>query len=188
MRTFSFIFVGDTHGAIDDFRKQKEIIETYAPEFVLAENLQDIRLDTQQKFKDMNKRKFISDTVKFDEVKKLINLCEKKEIALIGIDLHNFGLDENLRKAIASAPTAGQKEKIEAIVKKRQQHHLKKIHEFAKKTSKPIVVILGAWHLQENSLLMTSLDNYRVVFPCDANGNLVFGPTKNEMYYCERTR
>ena len=186
METFSFLFIGDTHGAIDDFQKQKEIIEAYGPEVVLAESLQDLRLDTPKKFKEALKRRFISDNVRFDEVKELIELCQDRGIRLIGIDFHNFGLTGDLQNAVEGEPTHAQKKEIQEIVKKRQEHHLKKIQEYEGKAKKPIVIIVGAWHLQENSLLMTGLTDYKVIFPCDPKGAMLLGPTGEDIKYCER--
>ncbi len=188
MEPFSFLFIGDTHGAVDDFQKQKEIIEAYDPEVVLAESLQDIRLDTPRKFKESLEKRIISDTVRFDEVKKLIELCQDRGVRLIGIDFHNFGLTGDLKNAVEGKPTNAQKKEIQEIVKKRQNYHLKKIQGYQRKTKKPVVIIIGAWHLQENSLLMTGLTDYKVIFPCDSRGTILIGPTKGKIQYSERIK
>ncbi len=54
--SFSLIFVGDTPGFIDDFKKQEEIINLFNPEFVLCENLEDLSLDSKEKFDDILKK------------------------------------------------------------------------------------------------------------------------------------
>ena len=46
---FSFIFIGSTHSFVDDFLKQEEIIELVKPEFVLNEELENLKLDTEDK-------------------------------------------------------------------------------------------------------------------------------------------
>src|SRR3989344_3891932 len=97
---FSFILIGSTHSFVDDFFKQEEIIKSLKPEFVLSEELENLKLDTEDKVKEILEKKFISDMTSFDEVEKLIKLCFEKKIKLIGIDFHNFGFDENLQKKI----------------------------------------------------------------------------------------
>lgn len=186
--TFSFIFIGSTHGFIDDFIKQEEVINSVNPEFVLCEDLEDISLDSKKKFEDTLKEKKISNMTSFDEVNKLIRLSYNKNIKLIGIDLHNFGFDEILQDKIKKQEklSAEEEKKAEEILNLRDQVHLKKILEFKKKTNKPIVIILGSWHLRENSVLRNSLNNYKIFFPCDKKGNLLIEPPENkEIIYCE---
>ena len=79
---FSFIFIGNTHSFVNDFLKQKEIIELIKPEFVLSEELENLKLDTEDKVKEILEKKFISDMTSFDEVEKLIKLCFEKKIYL----------------------------------------------------------------------------------------------------------
>mgnify|MGYP001566001469 FL=1 len=69
---FSFIFIGSTHGFVDDFIKQKEIINFINPEFVLCETLENLSLDTKEKFEDILKTKKISNMTSFSEIKKLV--------------------------------------------------------------------------------------------------------------------
>ena len=69
---FSFIFIGSTHGFVDDFIKQKEIINFINPEFVLCETLENLSLDTKEKFEVILKTKKISNMTSFSEIKKLV--------------------------------------------------------------------------------------------------------------------
>ena len=84
-----FIFIGSTHGFIDDFLKQKEVILAVKPEFVLCEGLENLTLDSKEKFEKLCKKRKISNMTSFEEVEKLINLCFRENIKLIGIDFKN---------------------------------------------------------------------------------------------------
>jgi hypothetical protein len=185
---FSFIFIGSTHGFIDDFIKQKEIIELINPEFVLCESLENLSLDTKKKFEDILKNKKISNMTSFDEIMNLIELCYDKNIKLIGIDLANFGFDDTLQEKIKKQEKLSKEEenKIKEILKLRDKIHLEKILEYKDKTNSPLIIIIGSWHLRENSFLINALDNYKIVFPCDKKGNLLTEPRNNKkINYCE---
>ena len=116
----SFIFIGSTHSFLDDFSKQKEIISIINPEFVLSEELEDLKLERADQFKEILEKKFISDMTSFGEVEKLIKLCFEKKIKLIGIDFHNFGFDENLQRKIKNQKelTKEEEEKLNKLVEK----------------------------------------------------------------------
>lgn len=189
---FSFIFIGDTHGFINDFKKQKEVIENIEPEFVLLEKLQNILLDSEEKYLSIFRNKEISEMVSFDDVKDCIDLCYKKNIKLIGIDFKNFGFSERLQKIVKGELKAANKDKeeMENIVKERQGYHLKIINQYKKESKKPLVIIIGCWHLQKKSPLMKSLNNYLVIYPCDSNGTIITHKVKNSksIRYCERIK
>ena len=178
---FSFIFIGDTHGFINDFIKQKEIIEKVKPDFVLSEQMQEMRLDSVEVYKSVLNNKFISDTVKFEDVSNLITLCFQNRIKLIGIDLENFGFDERLQKVVKGEikPNKEDEGKLENILEKRSKHHLSVLKKYTALTTKPIVVILGSWHLRDGSPLMEDLDNYIVFYPSDDMGNILLAPPEN---------
>jgi len=184
---FSFIFMGSTHSFVDDFSKQEEIIWSVKPEFVLNEELEDLKLDTEDKFKEILEKKFISDMTSFDEVEKLIKLCFEKKINLIGIDFHNFGFDKSLQKKIKNQEelTKEEEERLNKIVEEREKHHLSKILEYKSKTKLPIVIILGCWHLRKDSLLRKRLKNYKIIAPLDKNGEVLFEPSNKEIKYGE---
>ncbi len=183
----SFIFIGSTHSFLDDFSKQKEIISVINPGFVLSEELENLKLDAEDKFKEILEKKFISDMTSFEEVEKLIKLCFEKNIKLIGIDFHNFGFDENLQKKIKGQEelTKEEKEKLNKIVEEREKHHLSMILEYKSKTKKPLIIILGCWHLRKNSLLRKKLKNYKIIAPLDENGEILFEPSNKEIKYGE---
>ncbi len=191
MKTNNFlIFIGSTHGFINDFAKQKEIIEKENPEFVLCEELEDLKLDSEEKFLEILKKKHFSEMTKFEEVEKLIKFCFNKNIKLRGIDFHNFGFDKNLQKKIKNKeePTKEEEEKLNKIIALREKNHLSKILEYQKKSLKPLVIIIGCWHLREGSFLRGNLENYKIIAPCDNKGKILFGPKKGEkIKYCEIT-
>lgn len=184
---FSFIFIGSTHSFIDDFPKQEEIIESVKPELVLSEELENLKLDTEDRFKEILEKKFISDMTSFDEVEKLIRFCFEKKINLIGIDLHNFGFDQDLQKKIKDPEeiTKEDEEKINKIVEEREKLHLSKILDYKSKTKHPLVIILGCWHLREDSLLRKKLKNYKIIAPLDENGKVLFEPNSKDIKYGE---
>ena len=183
----SFIFIGSTHSFLDDFSKQKEIISVINPEFVLSEELEELKLDTENKFKEILEKKFISDMTSFAEVEKLIKLCFEKKIELIGIDFHNFGFDENLQKKIKNQKelTKEEEEKLNELVEKREKYHLSKILEYKSKTKLPIIIILGCWHLRKDSLLRKRLKNYKIIAPIDDSGEILLEPNNKKIKYGE---
>jgi len=189
--SIKFIFIGNTHGFINDFLKEKEIIEKVNPIIILSENLQNISLISEEDYLRILRLKKISDMVKFDEIKPLIELCYKKKIKLIGMDFFNFGFNDRLQKIIKGEvkPLKEDIKKIEEITKQREKKHLDILKEFENKSENPILVLIGAWHLRENSLIMKSLRNYKVIFPCDKNGKILIKPSKiGDIQYCMRVK
>ena len=184
---FSFIFIGSTHSFVDDFSKQEGIINLVKPEFVLSEELENLELDSEDKFKELIKKKSISNMTSFDEVDKLVRLCFNKKIKLVGIDFHNFGFDKNLQKKIKNQEelTKGEEERLNKLVEEREKHHLSKILEYKSKTKLPITIILGCWHLRKDSLLRKRLNNYKIIAPLDENGEVLFEPSNKEIKYGE---
>ncbi len=183
----SFIFIGSTHFFLDDFSKQKEIINIMNPEFILSEELEDLKLEQADQFKEIFEKKFISDVTSFNEVEKLIKLCFDKKIKLIGIDFHNFGFDENLQKKIKNQKglTREEEEKLNNLVEKREKYHLSKILEYKSKTKLPIIIILGCWHLRKDSLLRKRLKNYKIIAPIDDSGEILLEPNSKNIKYGE---
>ena len=181
------IFIGSTHSFLNDFLKQEEIIKSLNPEFVLSEELEDLELDSKEKFKEIFKKRYFSEMTPFDEVEKLIKLCFEKKINLIGIDFHNFGFDEALQNKIKNQKelTENEEKNLNKIIQKREERHLSKILEYKEKTNKSIVVIIGCWHLRKDSLLRKKLKNYKIIAPLDENGEVLFEPTNKKIKYGE---
>ncbi len=179
---FSLIFIGSTHGFVDDFLKQKEAILKVKPEFVLCEELEDLKLDSKEIFNKLFQKKYISNMTSFDEVEKLARLCFNRKIKLIGIDFHNFGYYDNLQRKIKNQEklTKEEEDKLNKIISLREERHLDKILEYKKKTSRPIIIIIGCWHLREGSLLRNKLKNYKLVLPCDESNKPIFEPNKGK--------
>jgi len=190
--SFSYFFIGDTHGFLDDFLKQREIISKVNPEYVLSEQLQDLVLDSQAKYSAVLREKKISEMVAFRDVERLLRLCRARGINLIGLDLPNFGLDAALMPVVKGqrSPSKEDHERIESILRKRQAHHLALIERYRKRTKKPLVILLGAGHLSEDSFLMKSLNNYLVIYPCGEKGEVLIQPPKEGVVvsYGERTK
>ncbi|MEX0920909.1 MAG: hypothetical protein WDZ62_01470 [Candidatus Pacearchaeota archaeon] len=184
---FSFILIGSTHFFLDDFSKQEEVTNSVKPEFVLSEELEDLKLDAEDEFKEILEKRFISNMTSFDEVEKLINLCFEKKINLIGIDFPNFGFGKIMQNKIKNKEelTKQEEEELNKIIEKREKYHLSKILEYKKKTKHPIVVILGCWHLRKDSLLRKRLKNYKIIAPLDENGEVLFEPNNKEIKYGE---
>lgn len=181
--SFSFIFVGDTHGYFADFEKQKEMIELVSPEYVLSEQLQDITLLSENDFLSLLNKRCVSSLVPFADVERLIQLCFQKGIKLVGIDLHNFGFDPVLEASVHAQKELADEEKIalSRILEKRQYHHLSCIKKYAALSKKPLVILVGTWHLQETTPVMKALSNYCVVYPCKADGSLLISPSDKKM-------
>lgn len=179
---FSFIFIGSTHGFLDDFSKQKEIIDAVKPEFVLNEELENIKLESEEEFEEFIKKRHFSNMTSFEEVKKLVDLCFNRKIKLIGIDFHNFGFNINLQKKVKNQEelTKEEEKELNNITKLREEHHLSKILDYKEKTNKPLVIILGCWHLRGNSLLRKKLKNYKIIAPLDKKGKVLFELSKKE--------
>ncbi len=186
----SFIFIGHTHSFLDDFIKEKEIIESANPEFVLSEQLENLTLDSKEKYLEILEKRKISNMTSFKEIEKLIKLCFNKNIKLIGIDFPNFGFDINLQEKIKNKKslTEIEEEKLKKIIKEREKNHFSKILEYNKKTNLPLVIILGCWHLRKGSFLREKLDNYKIIAPLDEKGEVIFEPKEGkEIKYGEIT-
>jgi uncharacterized iron-regulated protein len=187
---FQFIFLGNTHGYLDDFKKQKELIEEFNPEFVLSEDMQNMRLDSESKYNKILESKEISDMVSFSEVKNLITFCKERKIKLIGIDLYNYGFNESLKNKIKNQEKLSkeEEEEINRILELREKHQIEMIQEFENASKKPILIIIGTWHLREGSPVTKANKRCKIIFPCDKNKNIVLGPPneKSDMQYCEK--
>lgn len=185
---YNLVFIADTHGYINDFKKQKEIIQLVDPDVILYEQLQHIKLKTDKDFQKIMKERKISDSTSYNEVRGLIEFCHVKPLPLIGMDLENFGYDEHLQRVINGCTESQPNDvaKLSEIMIKREEHHLKMINTFK---DKKVVVILGAWHIQ-NSSIMEKLDTYAAIYPVDKKLNPVLGPGVNpeEITYKIKTK
>jgi len=184
----SFIFLAETHGFLDDFKKEKELIEKYSPDYVLAEKMENIKLSNEWDYFKFFKRKKLSKMTKYNEVYELVKLCHKKNIPLIGIDFKNYGFNSYFQEIIQGEkePSKKDENQIKTIIKKRQKHHLNKLKNYPGK----ILVLLGSWHLREDSYLCKNLDNYTIIYPSDSQGRMILGPgeiKKEDIKYSERT-
>jgi len=187
---FSFIFIGSTHGFVDDFKKQEEIINKISPEIVLCEELQNIKLISKEDYENILKKKRISEMTAFSEVEKLIRLCYSKNIKLIGIDLLNYGFDNVLQEKVKNSARLSESEekKLSQILRKREFHQLNVIKRYAHKSDKPVIIITGAWHLRTDSVILTNLSDYSLILPCNERGDLLIKPPAEgeKIIYCEK--
>lgn len=192
LSSFSLIFVGETHGFLNDFKKQEEIINKINPEFVLCEQLQDFVLDSKEKYLRILRAKKLSEMVSLNEVESLIRLCLRKGIKLIGMDLRNFGFDSRLQSIVKSGVKLSKEDTaaLRKIMKLRESQHLRTIRKYLDLSSRPVVVFIGSWHLRKDSLLMNALNNYVVIYPCDGSGKQLLHASKRNtvVYYCERKK
>ncbi|HLC84685.1 MAG TPA: hypothetical protein VJH22_02750 [Candidatus Nanoarchaeia archaeon] len=184
----SIIFVGDTHGYWNDFAKQQEIIEQHKPDVVLSEQLQDQVLDSPKAYARFHKHSLFSAFIRWQEFNNLVAYCEKKNISLIGIDLHDFGFDASLHDVIAgiTPPTLEQERCLADILTKRQTHQVSVINKYVSITKKPLVVLVGTWHLQEGMPLRQSFPDSLIIYPCDEKGTMLIEPPKKPLpvRYC----
>lgn len=185
---FSFIFLGLTHGFLDDFRKEEEVIKKTNPSVILSEEMEDKILASEGDYKNFLDKKEHSLMTNFKRMKPLVSLCQKKKIYLIGIDFKNFGFKKELITKMSHNKNLTKKEEkeIERMVQKRESYHIKKILESSKIYKKPILVFLGAWHLRKEGLIVSQIKNSRIIFPADKKGELVVKPTREKIVYMEK--
>ena len=56
-----------------------------------------------------------------------------------------------------------EEDELNGIIYLREKRHIYKILEYKEKTSSPIVIIIGCWHLREGSSLRKKLKNYKLI-------------------------
>lgn len=154
--------------------------------------MQNLSLDSKERYEEILKTKEISEMISFSEVKNLIELCYRKNIRLIGMDIKNFGFSKKLWEKIRDNQKITDKEekRIGYLLKKRENHQIKVIKSFENKSKKPIIVILGSWHLREDSPLIKSFNNFKIIFPCDKDNKLLLEPPqkREDILYCEKEK
>lgn len=182
----NLIFLGDTHNFLNDFNKQKELIERFKPKFILHEQFQEVELGNQKDFENVLQKKQISKSVKFEDFEDLIKLCNEKKIKIIGIDLQDFGLNKLLLDVARGNKEPRQGDfKLISKIQKKELNQIRKIKEYLAKTNESILVIIGTWHLREGSPLLKSFEHYRLIAPFYSNGKIATKPTKEKLTYKE---
>lgn len=108
----------------------------------------------------------------------LVHLCKTQKIKLVGIDLKNSGLDRRQQEIVDGKrkATKADKNAIEKIVECRAQKQISMVKRYLQKTRKPLVVIVGAWHLRNGAPLRTAFNQYTLIYPCDTQGKMLVGP------------
>ncbi len=187
MENEQLILIADTHGMINTFEKQKEIIDKYKPIFVLSENMENNKVESDFEFNKIMKKKKISNMTTMEEVKELIKLCHKKNIKLIGIDFENFLIERKLQTKVNRDMklTKEEEEELTDLAYRRENKHVKMVGKFLEISRRPLVVILGAWHLRRNSQIRKSFDHYKLVYLSNPKGEMVLGPTKEKLSWKE---
>ncbi|MDI6738526.1 MAG: hypothetical protein QME12_08525 [Nanoarchaeota archaeon] len=179
--SFFIIFIGDTHGYMDDFRMQKQVIEKVNPDYVLYEQMNNKKLVTKAEFMAMLKNKSVSTLTEVDEVRPLLKICIKNNLPLIGIDFKNFGISwaGRFKHKLDNQQsfTKKEKEELKRIYKIREKQQLRMIRQYAKKGK--IVVITGAHHLRKNSPLIKGISHFMAILP-HCNGEPAFGPVADK--------
>lgn len=187
MSNDNILFLGLTHGFLDDFKKLKEIFKKVHPKLILHESLENVKLISSYDYKKFLKDKKISNLILLEHVQKTINFCYKKKLPLIGIDFKNYLLNKYLIDKIHLNKRLSIKEKIilKKIMRKRENHHVKLIEKYNKLSEGPILICLGSWHLRRNSILVKKFKGTKIIFPSDKNGNLLTKSIKGKIKYVE---
>ena len=181
------VLVTDAHGYVKTFDKIKEIIERYKPVFVLSEDMENHKVESDFEFNQFIKKNKVSNMTPVSTVKELVKLCHKNKIKLIGIDFENFLMDRKMQTKIKRNMDFTEEEDKEywSLVHRRENKHVKMIGKFLDISRKPVVVIVGAWHLRKGSLIRKSFGHYHLVYMADSKGGMVLGPTKERLRWGE---
>ena len=168
-------FVGSTHGYADDFAQQKKAILAADCEYVLSEQLQNLRAESPLEYKKLLKEKLT------EEDRKLIVLCARNRKKLVGIDLKEFGFTKHLQAVVdgKEKATPEDKRRLNDILKRRVARQLNMTQRYTRISKKSVVVIVGAWHLRKGSPLRKAFSHYTLVYPCDKEGNMLLKPERH---------
>lgn len=164
---FSFVIFAETHGYLDDFKIIRKIINHQKPDYVLYELAEDNVFLEPKDFENTLKKNKISDMTDIKDIKKVLRICNRYHIPVIGIDFKNFGIknpevvrEKNENK---EEPTEEEMEDLMKLIEDREKHQLKLIKEYRQKGK--ILVITGAFHLREDSPFWKDLKNAVIVYP-----------------------
>jgi kynurenine formamidase len=190
MENFSFIFLSLTHGFINDFEKQEKLINEVKPEIILSEQIENKKFYSKKDYDSFLEMKQFSLMTSFNEVKNLVQLCNKEKVKLIGIDFENYGFSDDLCHKINNGESLNESEEkeINELVKRREKYHLEKLREYQEKSSRPILVFLGAWHLRKEGLIRENIKNSKFIVLKTKKGQEVYEPVREEVIYEEITQ
>lgn len=160
---------------MNDAAKIREALETYNPEFFLCEQVEDLKFETKEDFDKFYRQKKVSEMTEFNDIVDMVEFCQRKNIRLIGTDLHNLGIPKEIARKISEKKPIGEGEKfiVEMALPDRTKKQIETIQEYLKKTNRPIVVSVGAWHLRENSELRNAFDYYKVCYLANTDGKVL---------------
>ncbi len=173
------------------FEKVKETIETYRPVFVLAEQMENYRIETERHFMMIMKKKRLSNMTMVSEVKELIKVCRKNKAKLIGIDFENFLMTKEQQLAVKKHLDLSEKEKeeLEKLAARRANKHLKMIKKFLGQSRKPVVALIPVRELKKGSLIRENFRNFSegctLIYPVDKSGKIAIKPEKGKLEWKE---
>jgi hypothetical protein len=187
MSNNNLIFLGLTHGFLDDSKKLKEIFKKFHPKIILHESLENKKLLFSKDYTIFLNKKTHSEMTSFLGIEEIVKFCYKNKVPLVGIDFENYSFSKELRNRINSGKRTNliNEIRIKKIIRKREKHHIKLIEKYNNLSAGPILVCLGSWHLRRNSPIRKQFIGARIIFPADEKGNILTKPTKSKISYCE---
>lgn len=181
----SLIFFGETHGFANDILEIYKIINSFKPEIILYESLQNVDLTNLSKLKlFLEKKEYFSKLVSFEEIEPLLKLCLENKIPVKGIEEKNFGYSEELIDLILNQKSSFDCSDLNHYMEKRSTNQISKINEESKLHSK-ILVVIGAWHLRKGSKLREQFNKSRFILPLNKNGDEVYEPNNSKIIFGE---
>lgn len=174
------ILFAESHGFLNDWKLQKDIIKLSKSKTYIWEMLEDKKLEKLSEFnKFINKKDTENFSIisKYCELKGIVKWCKENKIKITGCDLKNMGRkDKNFLSKKELTKSDIRKE--ENLIKKREKHQAKIIKETYKKDKQTIFCSVGAYHLRPNSYLLNNLKDVKnliLILPFH-NSKQIFGP------------
>jgi len=151
----NLIIFGETHGFLDDFSVQEEIIKIFNPNIFLYERLEEETLFSEkekQNFLNQETDKDFSVISTFGDLKKTISLAAKYNLLIKGNDIKNMSREN--KDFLKKIELTKEEEKLEEeILSEREKKQVQGILDSLKKGNK-IFASTGAYHLREDSPLI----------------------------------
>lgn len=152
------VLFGEYHGFVNQIQVQRKVIRSVLPDFFLYEMLEENKImnnkDAKKFLSEPNKKDF-SVVSTYGQLKPIIRLAMNFDLPIIGCDIKNMGVDKDWRKKKFS------REEENKIIKKRELQQIKVINKYISKGL--VFVVLGDYHLRENSLILSKLKNKKTI-------------------------
>lgn len=175
------IIFGETHGFLDDFSVQEEIIKIFNPNIFLYERLEEETLSSdkeKQNFLNQEEDKDFSVISTFGDLKKTILLATKYNLPIKGNDLKNMGREN--KDFLKKIELTKEEENLEEeILFKREKRQVQGILDSLKNKEKTFVSV-GAYHLRKDAPLLkvkNAIPYLLIYFAYD--GKQLFEPPEN---------